>query len=342
MSNAVFKLVVQTLAQAVSDRAADRMVRAALEDMQLLPDEVSAQEMQRVLVGPLLARLAAVMPRARAQQELISLARHLQDRYPKAPTLFDLPGSPVPGAQTPVWPPTWQDDQPAAISALSAATDDFFAAAPVAAQTPTAVLLADPVTGAGRPSARRAAAHDVAPSAGGVMPDEHTPGEPSSPVITGTPDLAPSADAQTGDLAQTGSSSDDFAWDADDFEFDDPEEALRVEVAARSYDLSAPADQEALLGDLARQRGVQGVVLCDGQGQVVRARLSRSAQPLGSVIAATALVFKDRPWRVMCADLGEQTVCMRSLGGHYVALLASGQGNIGRLIAELGALREAL
>lgn len=342
MSNAVFKLVVQTLSQAVSDRAADRMVRAALEDLQLLPDEVSAQEMQRVLVGPLLTRLAAVMPRARAQQELVSLARGLQDRYPKAPTLFDVPvGDLSAEAGPPVWPPTWKDELPArlapvaatpvAVSALSAATDDFFSGlpAPLPPVQPT-VVLADPV-------ARGAGATDASFSAGGPMPDfpmpdDQTPVDPSAALAAGTTGVA-------GDAAF---SSDDFDWDADDFEFEDPEEALRVEVAARHYDLRQPADQEALLGDLARQRGVQGVVLCGAQGQVVRARLARNAQPLGGVIAATALVFRDRPWRVMCADLGEQTVCMRSLGGHYVALLASGQGNVGRLIAELGALREAV
>lgn len=260
MPNSVFKLVVDALAQVVSDRAADRMVRSALDDAAQTPETVGAEDMQRVLVGPLLERLSTVMPEQRARMELRALADRLHTQYPKAPTLFPVAPVAAVAAATPAGP-TWDT------SALSA----------VAAPPP------------------------------------------------------PAADL----------SADDFEWDEDDFEFDDPEEALRAAIPVRTYALQGVEGQEALLSDLARQRGVQGVVLCDRQGRVLRSRLSRGAEQLGSVVAATALLLGERRWRVLSAELGEQTVCMRPLGGYFVALLASGSANLGRLIAELGALQEA-
>ncbi len=254
MSNSVFKLVADALAQVVSDRAADRMVRSALDDAAHTPDAVTAEDMQRVLVGPLLERLSAVMPEPRARAELRRLSEQLQHHYPKAPTLFPVVQAAGVFASGPAWD----------TSALG---------------------------------------------------------------LTAPPEAALGAD--------------DFEWDEDDFEFDDPEEALRTAIPVRRYALDSTEGQEALLSDLARQRGVQGVVICDRQGRVLRSRLSRGAQQLGTVVAATALLLGERRWRVLSAELGEQTVCMRPLGGYFVALLATGSANLGRLIAELGALQEA-
>ncbi|ADV66313.1 roadblock/LC7 domain-containing protein [Deinococcus maricopensis] len=246
MPNAVFSYVAESLSGVVSERAADTMLRSALRDFRLSPDNVTASEMQRVLVGPLLDQLSAVMPRERARSELRRLSGQLQQQHPKAPTLFDVP------AQL-----QW-DDLTRGDTAESEDTVDF--------------------------------------------------------------------------------SSDDFS--TDDFEFEDPELAF-VAPSARLYALGTASGQDDLLADLARQPGVQGVILCTRAGQVVKARAPRGAQQLGAVVAATALLFQGRAFRIMCADLGEQTVCMRPIGEYFVALLAGGQVNMGRLIAELQQIREA-
>ncbi len=88
MTNAVYTMTVRALAGVVSERAAETMVRSVLREQNLLPETVSAQDMQRLLSGPLLSRLSAVMPAARARQELRSLSGQMAERYPKAPTLF--------------------------------------------------------------------------------------------------------------------------------------------------------------------------------------------------------------------------------------------------------------
>lgn len=249
MSNAVYTMVIAALAQVVSDRAAEHMLRGALDEAGLAPETVSAQAMQEVLAGSLLGKLSSVMPPARARQTLRALSFQLYSHYPKAPTLF--------GAE----------DEAASGWDTSALTQ---------------------------------------PASGETLNES------------------------------------DFEWDADDFEFDDPEEeGLRTTIALRHYALDTASGQEALLADLARQRGVIGVVICDRQGQLLRARASRGAQQLGEVVAASARLLGERRWRVLCAELGAQTVCIRPLGGHFVALLASGSSNLGRLIAELGAVQEA-
>ncbi len=131
------------------------------------------------------------------------------------------------------------------------------------------------------------------------------------------------------------------ALEADDFEFDDPDfSAFAGEQ--RRYDLSTPAGQEELLSDLARQPGVQGVVICDQGGQVLRSRANKGEKALSSIVAATVMLFRNRSLKILCADLGQVKVCMRPLGEYCVAVLAGEQVNIGRVITELQQLREAL
>ncbi|WP_034386349.1 roadblock/LC7 domain-containing protein [Deinococcus sp. YIM 77859] len=132
---------------------------------------------------------------------------------------------------------------------------------------------------------------------------------------------------------------DPLALSADDFEFDDPEYAAAP--PERRYALGSAAGQDALIQDLGRIQGVQGVMVCRANGEVLRQRALTGAANLGSVIAATALLFQKRALRLMAADMGTQTVCMRPVGEYCVAVVASSQVNIGRLLAELGQIREA-
>jgi hypothetical protein len=128
---------------------------------------------------------------------------------------------------------------------------------------------------------------------------------------------------------------------ADDFEYDDPDfSAFQGEV--RQYDLSTPAGQEALLANLARQPGVQGVVICDQNGQVLLSRANKGEKALSSIVAATVMLFRQKSLSILCADLGQVKVCMRPLGAYCVAVLAGEQVNIGRVISELQQLREAV
>jgi|GEM_PF-5043245 len=263
MQNPVYSMVSEALARVVSERAADHMLRAALKDARLSPDQVTAEEMQKVLAGPLTERLATVMPPNRARQELSVLASRIQSMYPKAPTLFPEMGNiswDTPASRTPPAPAV-PAPEPAPVSPAAADTSEF--------------------------------------DAGFI----------------------------------------DF--DLDEFEFDDPEEASRPPLVMREYDLRGVSGQDELLSDLARFEGVQGVLLCDASGRVVRSRIARGADALGAVMAATAALFRNRPWRIMCADLGTQVVCVRPLGGHFVALLTSSNTNLGRLIGELSVLKES-
>lgn len=283
MQNPVYSMVSEALARVVSERAADNMLRAALREASLVPEHVTAPEMQRVLVGPLQRRLSALMPPARARQELSALSMELQARYPKAPTLFeeDLPARPVAVAVT------------AAATATTSTSWDT-----------TALEFGLPAPSAPVPAA---------------------PTEPAA------------LDAFGGNFEIE---LEDF--DVDEFEFDDPDEGgARVTIPPRFYDLASAAGQDSLLSDLARFDGVQGVVLCDEQGRVVRSRISRGAEALGTVMAATARALGQRPWRILCADLGTQTVYVRPLGRHVVALLTASNTNVGRLIGELSVVKES-
>ncbi|MDL2343538.1 roadblock/LC7 domain-containing protein [Deinococcus sp. MIMF12] len=129
----------------------------------------------------------------------------------------------------------------------------------------------------------------------------------------------------------------DTTLSADDFEFDDPEYA--APVGARSYALDTPEGQEALIQDLGRLQGVQGVLVCRASGEVLRERALRGGGGLGGVVAATAMLFQSRSLRLMSADMGDRTVCMRPLGGYCVAVVAGAGVNVGRLLAELGQIR---
>lgn len=232
MTNAVYTLIVRALSGIVSERAAETLLRAALREAGLTPEDVSAGEMQRVLSGPLLARLAGVLPQERARAELQALARQLQRHDPKAPTLLE---------DTSV--ADWNGEDPLALS-------------------------------------------------------------------------------------------------ADDFEFDDPEYVATP--PERRYALGSAEGQDALIRDLGRIQGVQGVMVCRSSGEVLRQRALTGTANLGSVIAATALLFQKRALSLMAADMGTQTVCMRPVGGYCVAVVAGPQVNIGRLLAELGQIREAV
>lgn len=240
MTNAVYTTAVRALSGVVSERAADTMLRALLRDQGLEAGAVTAQEMQRVLSGPLLARLSAVLPPARARQELLALSRSLEAQYPKAPTLFT-----------------------------------------------------------------------------GEAPQASWDG--------------PAAGAET--------TWDELELDENDFEFDDPDYAPAG--TGRAYDLGTPLGQEALLQDLGKLGGVQGVMVCRASGEVLRMRAVREAPALGTLVAATARLLGTRRLRLLSAELGGRTVCMRPLGEHCVAVIASSQANVGRVLVELQQLRSA-
>lgn len=93
MTNSVYNMIAQALSASVSARAAETMLQAALKEKGLSPDTVTAPEMQDVLSGPLMMRLSAAIPPARARAELLLLSRSLAEQYPKAPTLFTDVGS---------------------------------------------------------------------------------------------------------------------------------------------------------------------------------------------------------------------------------------------------------
>jgi len=123
-------------------------------------------------------------------------------------------------------------------------------------------------------------------------------------------------------------------FSADDFEFSDPDYA-HLQAVHKRYDLATTQGQDALLYELARHAGVQTVVLCSTDGQVLSVRAPQGAPQLGSVVAATAMLFRQRDLKLLSADLGSATVCMRVVGTYCVALLARGNVNVGRLLSEL-------
>ena len=256
MPTPVYTLVINALSGSVSERAADTMLKAALRDAHASPENVTAQEMQAVLSGPLLRRLAGVLPQAQASRDLLSLSRRIAEQHPRALTLFLDPEGPL----------HWD-------------------------------------------------------SLGGEGAD--------SPVSAGL------------DGSEQNRNSAPLSLGADDFEYDDPDFSA-FEGEQRQYDLSSPEGQEALLTDLARQPGVQGVVICTRGGQVLRSRANKGEKALSSIVAATVLLFRQRSLKILCADLGQVKVCMRPLGEYCVAVLAGEQVNIGRVITELQQLREAV
>lgn len=241
MTNSVYNLIAQALTGSVSERAAETMLQAALKESGLSPEDITPEEMQRVLSGALRTRLSAVLPANRAKAELKALAKELEKNYPKAPTLFTDVGSFA----------SWDDTL---ISPMSPWND--------------------------------------------------------------APDLT-----------------------ADDFEFDDPE--FSAGLSTRSFKLSEERGQEELIQHLGRMQGVQGVMVSRSTGEVLRVKAMRDAKGLSAVIAATAMLFQKRNLKLMSADLGGLTVCMRPLGPYCVAVIAGPQVNIGRLLAELQQIGEA-
>ncbi|WP_424949797.1 roadblock/LC7 domain-containing protein [Deinococcus sp.] len=252
MPTPVYTLVINALSSSVSARAADTMLttmlKAALKDAQVAPENVTAQEMQAVLSGPLLRRLASVLPLAQASRDLRALSRQVAEQHPRALTLFSDPDGPL----------HWDS------------LDD-------------------------------------------------------DGIDSGGPD---------GDGRGLG-------LKADDFEYDDPD-FTAFQGEQRHYDLNTHLGQEELLSDLARQPGVQGVVICALDGRVLRSRANKSEGTLSSIVAATVMLFRNRSLNILCADLGQVKVCMRPLGEYCVAVLAGEQVNIGRVITELQGLREAV
>ncbi len=242
MTNSVYNMIAQALSASVSARAAETMLQAALKEKGLNPGEVTPTEMQQVLSGPLMMRLSAAIPPARARAELMALSRELATSYPKAPTLFTDVGSFA----------SWDDTTISPINPL----------------------------------------HDA-------------------------PDLT-----------------------ADDFEFDDPE--FSSGLSERTFALSEASGQEALIQHLGKMQGVQGVMISRSSGEVLRVRAMRDAKGLSAVIAATAMLFQKRNLKLMSADLGGQTVCMRPIGAYCVAVVAGPNVNIGRLLAELQQVGEAV
>lgn len=123
------------------------------------------------------------------------------------------------------------------------------------------------------------------------------------------------------------------SFESDDFEFDDPE--YSAAPGRPTYLLDAPAGQDALIRDLGRLAGVQGVLVTRENGEILRSKALRDASGLGSVIAATAALFRRQGLRLLSAELGTQTVCMRPAHGYCVAVVAGANVNTGRLLAEL-------
>lgn len=276
-------MVAEALGRVVSERAAEQLLRAALRDAALTPEQVGAADMQRVLADTLERRLTSVMPTLRAHDELRRLATRLQQSFPRAPTLFP-------------------DAQPVASVASWAAGAGA-----------TNVLV---------PEKRQ---QNAMPDAFGELLSIETEAQTSR------------ADVPT-------------VLNADDFELDDLElhapgpdgpGAPARTAPFRAVQLRETNGQDALLSDLAKLGSVRGVVLCDAAGKVVRARSQTGADALGAMMAATAALFRGRPWHILCVDLGAQTVCVRPLGNHFVALLAGSNVNLGRLIAELSSLKES-
>ncbi|WP_261664518.1 roadblock/LC7 domain-containing protein [Deinococcus sp. Marseille-Q6407] len=141
-------------------------------------------------------------------------------------------------------------------------------------------------------------------------------------------------ETDTEDAAESG---EDWEFGEDEFEFEDPE--YLAAPAARSYDLSSAADQNSLIAELGRVGGVQSVMICRQNGEVVQARSLKDLTALGSVVAATVLLLRGHALRLMSAQVGGTVVCVRPLGDYAVAVLADPEVNVGRLLGELSQLQ---
>ncbi|WP_240319226.1 roadblock/LC7 domain-containing protein [Deinococcus wulumuqiensis] len=292
---------LQALARSVSERGADALLKAALRERDLSPEDVTAAQMQLVLTGPLVHRLSTILSPEQARSELGALAARLEHEFPRTPTLFTDVGSFSP----------W--DEGSAVNESSAVSDWDHAGDLRGAAGGSSDGRKN-----GQPSgASPLGASSLGASSFGARPLGASPVR-ASPVRADTPE------------------GDDFEGDefgADDFEFDDPEYAAAP--STRHYALSGEAGQDALIRDLGRMQGVLGVMVTRENGEVLRVGALRDVTQLGSVIAATGLLLRQRGLKLLAADLGQQTVCMRPLGNYSVAVIAGPQVNVGRLLTEL-------
>ena len=296
MPNDVYTMSLQALARSVSERGADALLKAALRERDLSPDEVTAAQMQLVLTGPLVHRLSTILSPEQARAELGALAARLEHEFPRTPTLFTDVGSFSP------WDEGSTVNESSAVSDWDHAGDLRGAAGG---------------SSGGRKNGQPSGASPLGASSLGARPLGASPVR-ASPVRAGTPE------------------GNDFEGDefgADDFEFDDPEYAAAP--STRHYALSGEAGQDALIRDLGRMQGVLGVMVTRENGEVLRVGALRDVTQLGSVIAATGLLLRQRGLKLLAADLGQQTVCMRPLGNYSVAVIAGPQVNVGRLLTEL-------
>ena len=296
MPNDVYTMSLQALARSVSERGADALLKAALRERDLSPDEVTAAQMQLVLTGPLVHRLSTILSPEQARAELGALAARLEHEFPRTPTLFTDVGSFSP------WDEGSTVNESSAVSDWDHAGDLRGAAGG---------------SSGGRKNGQPSGASPLGASSLGARPLGASPVR-AGPVRAGTPE------------------GDDFEGDefgADDFEFDDPEYAAAP--STRHYALSGEAGQDALIRDLGRMQGVLGVMVTRENGEVLRVGALRDVTQLGSVIAATGLLLRQRGLKLLAADLGQQTVCMRPLGNYSVAVIAGPQVNVGRLLTEL-------
>lgn len=296
MPNDVYTMSLQALAWSVSERGADALLKAALRERDLSPDEVTAAQMQLVLTGPLVHRLSTILSPEQARSELGALAARLEHEFPRTPTLFTDVGSFSP------WDEGSTVNESSAVSDWDHAGDLRGAAGG---------------SSGGRKNGQPSGASPLGASSLGARPLGASPVR-AGPVRAGTPE------------------GDDFEGDefgADDFEFDDPEYAAAP--STRHYALSGEAGQDALIRDLGRMQGVLGVMVTRESGEVLRVGALRDVTQLGSVIAATGLLLRQRGLKLLAADLGQQTVCMRPLGNYSVAVIAGPQVNVGRLLTEL-------
>lgn len=301
MPNDVYTMSLQALARSVSERGADALLKAALRERDLSPDEVTAAQMQLVLTGPLVHRLSTILSPEQARAELGALAARLEHEFPRTPTLFTDVGSFSP----------W--DEGSTVNESSAVSDWDHAG-------------------------------DLRGAAGGSSGGRKN-GQPSGASPLGASSLGASSfgarplgasPVRAGPVRADTLEGDDFEGDefgADDFEFDDPEYAAAP--STRHYALSGEAGQDALIRDLGRMQGVLGVMVTRENGEVLRVGALRDVTQLGSVIAATGLLLRQRGLKLLAADLGQQTVCMRPLGNYSVAVIAGPQVNVGRLLTEL-------
>ncbi len=240
MTNAVYSMTVRALAGAVSERAAETMLRSAIREQHLRAEDITVQDMQRLISGPLLSKLSMALPVARAKSELQALSKHLEAQYPKAPTLFTE-------------------------NASFAAWDE-------------------------------------------------------SPEMTST-------------------RWEDFGLTVDDFEFDEPE--YNMNQVGREYTLVSRDGQDELIQALGRLSGVQGVMICSANGEILHFKAIKNAPDLGGVVAATAMLFQKRSLKLMSAEVSGQTICMRPVGAYCIAVVAGYDINVGRLLMELQQLKVA-